>query len=406
MYRWIWVLCWFSYSAVAQEEATPSFQYQTDLTMSWINGIQKADFQEKNRTLGLTKAQIDLSWTRYHQTSLFLSLRPDALLTERKTQDERVFEFERRAGRVYQRAPQIEFLDLYQLQFDFSDSLSAGVGIYPDFYSRIEAYESPLTFSLLTLFPMKISALQLKGTKHRFPLALGTAPAGEEKSVDFALYAFNGSRDRVEKFSFSDQTFDSAPEVKQPRKGVAGSVTSYLNPQWTVFGLGGTFSSKQRETVNNNIIRTSYFAEASLQYRGHLYLPLLTSIDLRWAQDKWRSDVAARPAVNQQNISWKLQLEKDPSTSFLLGAYWGRSERPQKETSEYNKTLYEGHQLEAGVRRLLRGFLFGNLMVAYEKRMKRDEEGWKDGFATQGNTYTRPSIYRIAVELECILGSS
>jgi hypothetical protein len=401
MYRWLWVWFMFSYGGVAEEVGPPSFEYKADLTLSWLNGGGKLDLSNQNRMLGLSHAGIDLSWVRYHRSRLYVALRPDALLMDRKDPEGRVFEFERRAGSVYQNSLPIEFLDTYQLQFDFSDAFSIGVGVYPDFYSRLDAYTSPLEFGLLSKFPAKISAIQLTGAKRGFPLARPSAPAGEEKSLDFSLYAFNGSKDRVEKLAYSNRSFDYGPEARQSRKGVAASMTSYFHPQWTAFVLGGSFDCKEKQ----DRVQTSNFAEASIQYRSHFYLPLLASVDLRWAQDKWLSDINI-PLTNQESISWKLQLEKDASTSFLLGAYLGRSERIQKLTSRYTKDLYEGGQLEAGLRRQLRGFLFGNLMVSYEKRMQRDDEGWQDGFSTRGNSYTRPSIYRIAVELACLLGSS
>lgn len=401
MYRWMGLWIALSSSSLAQEVQPPALQYQTDATMSWVNGGENWKFINQNRAIGITRAGISLSWMQYQQARLSLTLRPDALLADRKDLEGRSFEFERRAGSVYQSTPQVEFLDLYQLQFDFSDSFALSAGVYPDFSSHLEAYASPLAFGLRSEFPVKFSGIQLLGSKRNFPLALASAPAGMEKELDFSLYAFNGSKDRVETLGYSDRSFDYGPEAVQPRKGVAASVTKYLPPQWTLFGLAGTFDTKEPE----NRTRSSLFSEAALRYRSQLYVPFLTSFEVRWLQDKWQSEVNL-PLLNQESITWKLQVEPTLQTSYLLGVHWGRSERMRKSLTLYAKDLYEGHQLEAGVRRQLRGFLFGNLMVSYEKRMKRDDEGWKDGFSTTDGSYTRPSIYRISLELTCLLGSS
>ena len=403
MYRWIWVWMMLgAWNSAAQETQPPSLYYKTDLTLSWLNGGERWSIINKNRSLGLSRAGIELSWTQHRQARLFLAFRPDAILTGRQDPEGRVFEFERRAGSVYQSTPQVEFLDLYHMQFDFSEAFSFGVGVYSDFTARLEPYSSPLEFGLLPQLPSKIAALRITGAKHTYPLALTNAPAGTEKNFDFSLYAFNGSKDRVETLGYSDRSFDYGPESQQTRKGVAAAVTKYVHPKWAAYGLGGTFDCKEKE----DRIRSSLFGEASLQYRTHFYYPLLTSLDARWVQDKWLSDFDI-PSVIQTSLSWKAQLDQDAFTSILLGLHWGKSERLHKKTTFlYNKDLYEGHQLEAGLRRQLRGFLFGNLMVSYEKRMKRDDEGWQDGFSTKDSSYTRPSVYRIAVELLCLLGSS
>jgi hypothetical protein len=377
-------------------ESAQYFHHHSEVSLSWINGVKQWQLSNPRRQIGLTSFDTELSWREWHQASLWVELRPEALLSERVVQG-KAYEFERRVGSVYQGATRVEFLDLYRIQFDFSDSFAVGVGLFRDLYSPLVAFPSVLEFGLATRFPEKFYGGKVMISQKQAFLASTANPFATGKTLDWSLYVFSGTPDRAEYIEFSKESLDQGPTIADAHFGISTEVTSYFHPKWTGFFSIGLFERQENLTER----RDCTFGEATLQHRADLGLPLVSSLDVRVSHDIWKTPLQF-PAVWQTSIAWKTRLEQNSGLHYLLGVEWGQSQRP---LAQEKRTTFQGYQVEAGLRKKLRGMIFSNFMVSYENRREKGEGSWGNGFSTKGSSHTMSHLYRVAIELQYILGS-
>lgn len=350
------------------------------------------------RTIGLKKLRLEAAWLSASGAELGLTLRPDAMNLP-TTESGKHREVDTRSGTPYRAEATVRLLDAYHLTAAVGAGLTASVGVFPDLAPARASYLPTADFGLAVRFPQKFSALKLRWQRQSAApdLAVDAMPA----NVTTDVFVLQGNEDRVETYDRGKDLFDEAPVAADPYQG-GGIYVGYTPSRRGELGLlagvcDGAEIGGRRSEVFGQLI-------------GSLTYPVLTrqgklTLDMRYANEKWRGDGVDFKPRDQQSVSLTNAAGVTRNSFWLLGAHWGNSERMLTPSSDVLATQ-TGYQVETGWLTELNDGMSMQFLATHERREQDDENGGSaPGFSNAAGD-ERKTLRRFGLELSYALNEN
>ena len=322
-----------------------------------------------SRALGLRRFLFGLRFMSFEDSSLEVTLRPDALL--RRREESTATEYDGRSGSVHRLPVSIELLDLYALNLHFGSSVTLSAGVFKEIAPRKASYFSPLEFGLWTVLPQKVSGFKLDFNFNdpHTPLAQPREALGSR----YTIWVYQGRRERSEYLGYKSDSFDKAPTTADANMAMAFAGSFRLSSSQSIDGV---FGREDRKELSGGHVNETY---ASLSYsRGFSWhaMQWLLSIDAKIARERWEGSVTKQRTLTQKALSITNLIHAGGSFSIANGLHFGQSDRSQNDES------LEGWQVDLGVREESRENLMVSAYVSVENRTS-SVAGASDGFQSQ-----------------------
>jgi hypothetical protein len=368
---------------------------------------------EQPRTLGLGYFRAVLDWHASDNTSLKVTLRPDAVMyqnseAEVSSEISKKREIDRRAGESYRSMPSIQFLDAYQITYEMGqqhNGLVISAGVWEELAPIRLSYNEILSFGLQVRFPSKFSALSLQWhSSDLLPPQAQPVPATGFKGE---LFVLEGDEDRAIMRGKKRGAFDEAPVAQDPYHGVAGYL-GWIPKSFLELGLlVGSLESSTYD-ADEAVIAGAKRSDTLVELVSVLSLPvggrsLKLSLDIRHEQERWMGDSVSEWSTRaQQSISFTTATDITRRLWLLLGAHLGKSERPIDVTLQDQLATYSGYQGEVGLRGELAPELSLTFMAAQEYR-ERQEKGLASTGGFTDDSGDHKITRRLGVQLDYLL---
>jgi hypothetical protein len=291
-------------------------------------------------TLGLTKAAFNFWWEVFDESTLFVGLRPDALLPQEGDDVTPRHDFDSRVGMSYRPSPVIYLLDTYHVSLDYGHDLKLSYGVWEGI--EIKKWETMNTFGLLVMFPEKFSAFRVFW-QAAGPFSNDETQISKKNTADF--YIYRGNRERGEAWTTYNKTGDSGPSVKNPYLGAALSLGFDLTKEADLSAMIGQEQNKGNPDGNVQDLYGQLVYSQKMYFAGLL---LQTIVDARYDHERFTQNLVNQPDRVQASGSLVNCLYVTAAHSLLLAGHVGSSDRMVLDGVVNNSLNYRGYQFDFG----------------------------------------------------------
>ncbi len=377
-------------------EAEAHFTYldaidATKLSLTTQRNTTTTDsLDSSTRTLGLNYFALSLH-LRHKDSSFYINFRPDANLRRNGEVNSLSTEWDSRSGDVYQAAPSIRLLDLYELRLLDTDSYLFSYGVFDRVENYQFFYSNRMEFGLRPQFPRKYSALKFSW-KTNYDDPNTSLEKGNYSGYHITVMTLENTNDRHEKLTKSDHSDDLAPSSLDPYTGGA-LVIKWINHNQSTLSLFSGYLDSKVDFGKKNQLLASIAGQTYLKIDDS---PLLISYESRFVKERWTISEGRIPEVEQISHQLELTYPRSQWEKLFLSFAIGTSERPI-DSNTGNLATHRGQQLVLGYQKRIFRHLALTFLLSDETREK-EEFGIKSGGFSIHNTDEK-RLNRIALEI-------